>query len=281
MQRKSVTIVGVGLIGASLGLALRRRDAQLEVVGVGRRASRLREAEAIGAVTRWTTDLAAGVPEADLVIVSSPVGLVAEHAVESLRAAPPDAVVTDAGSVKRTIVADVRRAAGPLARRFVGGHPIAGGERNGPGAARPDLFTDRLVVLTPGATTEARAIERVESLWRSVGAATTRMSAAAHDKILAATSHMPHVVAAALAAATRADDLPFTGSGWADTTRIAAGDAELWTEILTRNGEHALKALDKFAKVLANFRSALEQNDAPRLTRLLEAGKTHRDALGS
>ncbi len=281
MHWKSVAIIGVGLIGGSLGLALRRAGLADEIVGVGRRAASLRAAEKIGAVTRATTDLAEGVADCELIVVCSPVHLVAEHVRDALQHAPT-AIVTDAGSTKRQILDEVRKASSASdVRRFVGGHPIAGGERNGPAAARAELFEDRLVVLTPARGTDPRAVATVEALWQQVGARTLRMSAAAHDRILAATSHTPHVIAAALAAATRDEDLPFTGSGWADTTRIAAGDVELWCQILDQNRAHVLKSLDKFAKVLANFRSALEEHDARKLVRLLTAGKKQRDSLGS
>lgn len=282
MRWKGITIVGVGLIGGSVGLALRRRGLAASIIGVGRRSASLRVAERCGAIDAGTTDLAAGVRAADLVVVCSPVGSIAVQVLEVLRRGPENVVVTDAGSTKRAIVAAVERGQPRGGRvRFVGSHPIAGGEKSGPGAARDDLFVDRLVVVTPTPRSAPTAVDVVEAFWQALGARTVRMTPASHDRVLAATSHLPHLLATALAAATRPEDLPFAGNGWADMTRLAAGDADLWRQILADNKVHVLKSLDKFAKVLADFRAALADDDARRLMRLLTAGKRHRDALGS
>jgi prephenate dehydrogenase len=283
MRWKNVAIIGVGLIGGSVGLALRRRRLAGEVIGIGRRTSSLRLAARVGAVTSTTTNLAQGVRDAQLVVVCSPVERVAEQVLAVARHCPAEALITDAASTKTNIVRAVAQGLGENSSRvrFVGSHPIAGGERSGAGAARDDLFTNRLVVVTPLRRSQKDTAAAVESFWKALGAQTIRTTPQAHDRILALTSHMPHVVAAALAAVTPPELLPFTGAGWADTTRIAAGDAALWQQILADNRRDVVKSLDRLAKVLARFRAALLDGDSRQLIRLLKTGKKHRDALGN
>jgi prephenate dehydrogenase len=282
MRWKKVAIIGVGLIGGSVGLTLRRRGLADEVIGIGRRSSSLRVASRVGAVTSTTMDLARGVRQAELVVVCSPVERVAAQILEAAQHCPAQALITDAASTKTNIVRAVASGLGKTPRvRFVGSHPIAGGEKSGAGAARDDLFADRLVVVTPWRQSQKSAAAAVESFWQSLGARTVQTTPEAHDRILALTSHLPHVVAAALAAATPQDLLPYAGTGWADTTRIAAGSPDLWEQILADNRPDVVKRLDRLAKVLAEFRAALVDGDSRQLLRLLKTGKKHRDALGN
>ncbi|GIW92346.1 MAG: prephenate dehydrogenase [Pirellulaceae bacterium] len=281
MHWQSVTIIGVGLIGGSLGLALRRAGVADRIVGVGRDAKRLSEAVRRGLITQATTNLEEGVAEAELVVVCSPVDRIADHALRALRASPRRAVVTDVGSTKRSIVRAVERYGAQEARRFVGGHPIAGSEQRGAASARDDLFTCRTVVLTPTARTDPKAVLRIKRLWESVGARTVSMKAEQHDRILASTSHLPHLVAAALAAATPTRYLEFAGTGWADTTRIASGDVDLWVAIAMDNRKPLLRAIEKFQNQLERLRIALAGQDTRSLKSALRKGKKHRDALGS
>jgi prephenate dehydrogenase len=276
-----VAIVGVGLIGGSLGLALRRCGVARRVVGIGRNAAHLRAAQDRQAVTEWTTDFDEGLSQADLVVVCSPVDMIAEHVIAALRAAPR-AVVTDVGSTKAEIVRRVVKQVGrEVAARFVGGHPIAGSEQSGVAAARADLFEQRTVVLTPIPSTARACLQTVARLWRTVGARVVPMAPAVHDRLLARTSHLPHVVASALALTTDHSELPFAGTGWADTTRIASGSAPLWRAILMENRRETLRAIDRFCKSLQEFRRALQAADQHRLEQLLALAKKRRDALGS
>ncbi len=281
MHWQTITIIGVGLIGGSLGLALKRAGVAGRIVGVGRNAQRLAKARARGLVTEVTTSLKAGVATADLVVVCSPVDHIVRHAVAALNAAPSHAVVTDVGSTKASIIRDVERLASSAAKRFVGGHPIAGSEQRGADWARPDLFDGRTVVLTPTPLSANQAVYQVRKLWESVGAKTVMLPAGKHDRILATTSHLPHVVAAALANATPLAYLHLAGSGWADTTRIAAGDVDLWTAILLDNRHEILPALKRFQELLEQLRRAIDARDVRRLKNALRRGKKHRDALGS
>jgi prephenate dehydrogenase len=225
-----------------------------------------------------------GVAAADLVVVCTPVEQIPSQIAEAAKHAPAGAVFTDAGSTKATVVAKTEALLHPRfdgLLPFIGSHPIAGSEKTGAEAARGDLFSGRTVVVTPTASTDDRATEVVEGFWRSLRARVTRLSPQRHDEVLARTSHLPHLVASALAAATPADMLPLTAGGWSDTTRIAAGDADMWQQILVANSVQTLKALDDFEKVLTDLRQAVQAGDRDRLTQILAEGKARRDALGS
>ncbi len=283
-ERQTVAIIGVGLIGGSIGLALRRRKLAGRIVGIGRRRSSLAKALDCKCVTETTTSIARGVAEADLVVVCTPVELIPETIAEAAKHAPAGVLLTDAGSTKEAVVArteELLRAQAGDSSRFIGSHPIAGSDRTGATAAIASLFAGRTVVVTPTAATAAATTSAIEKFWKSLGARVVQMSPADHDAALARTSHLPHLVASALAAATPESLLPLTGTGWSDTTRVAAGDAELWRQILATNAVPTLKALADFETVLARLRTALETGDGPALARILAEGKRRRDALGS
>jgi prephenate dehydrogenase len=276
----TVVIIGVGLIGGSIGMTLRRRGLAREIVGIGRRESTLQTALERNAITRATTDLASGVADAEVIVVCTPVQRIVEHVRQTSRACPPGALITDAGSTKGSICRTL--AAGWQGGGvFVGGHPMAGSEKTGPEFAQDDLFEERLTVLTPTAETAEADVVRAEQFWRSLGSHVIRTTPEAHDEAVAAASHVPHVVAAALSAATPPEVLEFAATGWCATTRVAGGDAELWRQILVENRAHVLQSLDNFAKVLAQFRTALADDDDAELLRLLETGKERRDSVGS
>lgn len=278
--RDSVAIVGVGLIGGSIGLAIRQRRLARHVIGIGRRPSQLRRAEACRAVTQSTTDLAQGVARAELIVVCTPVEQIAEHARQASTHCLPGALITDAGSTKASIVAAMHGDWGQAAA-FVGSHPMAGSDKSGVEHADADLFEGRLVIVTPARGTPDRHVAAIEQFWQAVGAKVIRMTPRAHDQAVASISHLPHALASVLAAATPAKDLPLVAGGWSDTTRVAGGDPELWRQILTDNRAQVLKALDKFGKVLSKFRNALERGDDTTLLRLLQAGKDRRDSVGN
>jgi prephenate dehydrogenase len=276
----TVAIVGVGLIGGSIGLALRQRGLANRVVGIGRRASSLQRAERAEAVTEVTTNLAQGVADADLVVVCTPVAAIVDHVRQLVPCCPPGALITDAGSTKQQIVS----ALGGLSEgqaEFIGSHPLAGSEKTGVQHARAELFVDRVTVVTPSALSSDDATRRVVDFWQALGAVVLKMSPEAHDAAVGMTSHATHVIASALAAATSEADLPLVATGWKDTTRVAAGDPVLWQQILLSNRDHVLKSLDKFAKVLTEFQAAIEQLDTDQVLHLLELGKKTRDSLGS
>jgi prephenate dehydrogenase len=287
-EQPRVAIIGVGLIGGSIGLALRQRRLAREVVGVGRRSSSLERAQARGAVDRTTTNLVSGVAEADVVVVCTPVASIVDT-VRAVAAAAPRATITDAGSTKAEICRELSRPmtehgapapAGSVVARFIGSHPIAGDHRTGPEHARANLFEGRTVVVTPEDDTPPGLVERVKHFWESLDADVVLLSPEEHDRALAATSHLPHLLAAALAAATPEEWLRLAGSGWGDTTRIAAGDPELWTQIFHQNRAAVLDALRRFEHRLAAFDAAVADSDTAALATELQEAKRIRDALG-
>jgi prephenate dehydrogenase len=282
---KKFVIVGPGLIGASIGLALKRSGAVETVVGVSRRRSTLQAARSSGAIDSGSCRLEASVRDAAAVIVCTPVRRIAEQviAVANHMNGNGRAWITDVGSSKEWIVRRVGKAERELGVKipFVGSHPLAGSEQSGPRAARADLYDGRLVIVTPTAKTPPWLADEVDSFWTCLGAKVHRLTPTAHDRLLAATSHLPHTLATALAATTLPDQLPFAATGWRDTTRIAAGDPDLWCDILLDNRTHLLKSLDNFEKKLAAIRHAVDVEDSRQLKRLLEEGKQRRDSLGS
>ncbi len=272
-----VAIVGVGLLGGSLGLALRQRGIARRVIGIGRDQKKLDTAAERGIVDRGMTNLAEGVKSADLVVVCTPVEMVAEQVAEVLRHAPSSCLVTDVGSSKQSIVDALYQAAG----QFVGSHPLAGDHRTGAENARADLFDQRTVVVTPTNATPTSVTRQIADFWRSVGAEVVELSPSEHDAAVAVTSHLPHMVATALANTTPRHLQPLTASGWADTTRVAAGDAALWRQIFLSNRELVLAAVASFEQQIAELRDALVDENGDRLEQLLAEGKRIRDAVGN
>lgn len=275
-----MAIIGVGMIGGSLGLALRKGKLARRVVGIGRRRSSLQQALRCGSITDSTLDLAKGVADAQVVIVCTPVGRIAADVLAVAAHCRPGTLILDAGSTKAEILAAVAGRM-PLGVDFVGCHPLAGSEKRGAGAAVADLFAGRVVIVTPTDDSSAAALRSARSFWRSLGARVVDLSPGEHDELLAATSHVPHVTASLLAAGTPRAALKFVAGGWKDGTRVAAGDTELWRQILAANREAVLRQLEVFATNLQDFQTALAAEDWPRVLHWLEQGKQIRDAVGS
>jgi prephenate dehydrogenase len=280
-----LTVAGVGLIGGSLALAAREAGLVGEVVGYGRTRANLDLARARGMVDRVAVDPASAVAGADLVVLAAPVGACAGLAAAFRPHARPGAILTDVGSVKAGLVGELERAwqgAGPV----VGAHPIAGSEASGAAAARADLFRGRRCVLTPTAATEPGALGRVRALWEGVGAAVEEMPPAVHDEILARVSHLPHLVAYALVAAIDeavVDGRPvlaYAGSGFGDTTRIAASPVEVWRDIALANAAALGPALAEFRAALDRLAALVRAHDAGGLERALAAARAIRERLG-
>jgi prephenate dehydrogenase len=281
-----VAIVGVGLIGGSVGLALRHRNLAKKVVGAGSRPATLDAALQLGAITAIAADLKSAVAEADLVVVCAPVGHIIDQVRQIAPLCRPGTLITDAGSTKAEIVDQLEQAAASDRAwnrevRFVGSHPLAGNEKKGPQHARADLFAGRTVVLTPTASTRSEDCQTLADFWTSLGARVVQMPADEHDRALAATSHLPHLLSAAIAASTPEQYVTLTAGGWQDTTRIAAGDPLLWRQIMLANRAHLLASLDRFTRLLADWRKVLDTGDAVELERLLREAKRIRDAVGS
>lgn len=279
-QLGTLTVVGPGLIGGSIGLAAKQRGVAQRVLGVVRRESSGARAVECGAVDQALTDLADAARQSDLVVVCTPVSQVAQQVLAAAAELPAGAVVTDAGSTKGKIVTQVERDL-PEGALFVGSHPMAGDHKSGPESARADLLEGRVVVVTPTPSTNPSALERASDFWTALGARVVQMSPAEHDAAVAVTSHAPHALASVLAASTPAPLLPLTGGGWRDTTRVAAGGPQLWRDILMDNRHEVGDAIDRFTDLLGTLRQALANNNGVLVQQILEQAKERRDALGS
>jgi prephenate dehydrogenase len=281
MLFEQVTVVGVGLIGGSVGLAVRARKLAARVIGVDRDPVILSRAVELGAIDTFTTDLVAGVTAADLVVVCTPVDRIAEVILAAAPHVRPGAIFTDTGSTKENIVTTVAGAL-PKGVSFVPAHPLAGREKNGVEHARANLFENRLTITIQSYDEmDPSSVERVEKFWRGLGSPVVRMYPCDHDRILAGTSHLPHVVASALAAMTPVEWLEYTAGGFRDTTRIASGDPAIWAAIFLDNKDSILAAVGHFADRIELLRRMLAAGDAAGLLRWLSEGKQVRDALGS
>jgi prephenate dehydrogenase len=281
MAFETLSIVGVGLIGGSIGLAAKERGVARRVVGIGRDERNLSRAQAAGAIDQFTTKLTDGVAEADFVVVCTPVDRVAADVVAAAHAAPVRCLITDAGSTKGNILAGIHGKMPHEGPEFIGSHPLAGSEKRGSANSKPEMFDGRLVVVTPTRESDPEAIAVVELFWSRLGARTMRMDAHEHDRALAMTSHLPHAAASALAGITPLEWLTLTAGGFRDTTRIAGGDAELWAAIFEANRDAVLGALDQYLERLGSFRQMLAGGAHAELVQWLSEGKKVRDALGS
>ncbi|MEW4456140.1 prephenate dehydrogenase/arogenate dehydrogenase family protein [Bremerella sp. JC817] len=281
---QQIAIFGVGLIGGSIGLAARKHNVAAKVVGIGRSQEKLSRAQRLGCITEGTTDWQAGIRGADLVVVCSPVESIVPMIEQMVPFCQPGTIITDAGSTKQEIVDTLHSSESIRGRKdvyFVGSHPMAGSDKSGAEHAVANLFQDRVTIVTPVAETDRTAQATVRKFWESLGSTVMEMSPAQHDASVAVTSHMPHVIAALLAASTPESMLPLTSTGWGDTTRIAAGDIDLWRQILTTNRGHVLQSLANFEKLLTAFRASLEAGQDEHWIKLLKQGKHHRDIVGS
>lgn len=277
---ETVAIVGVGLIGGSIAAALKARGFRGPVLGVGRDAWRLAQARSAGLLDESLTDLATAARRSDWIIVCTPVDCIATHVREAAPHSRPGTLITDAGSVKQSVCRALDGAL-PPGVTFIGSHPLAGSEKQGFEHARPDLFEGRVCVVTPDRSTPADQLARLTAFWQSLGLEVLQLSADDHDRALARTSHLPHVVAASLASGLADGDAPLTATGFRDTTRIAAGDPDLWTAIILNNTDPLLTALDAFSSRLAELREAIAARDRTRIRELLARAKHNRDALNN
>ncbi|MGC8784860.1 MAG: prephenate dehydrogenase [Armatimonadota bacterium] len=271
-------IIGVGLIGGSLGMAVRQRELAHHVVGVGRNAERLQVALQAGAIDEATTSLQDGVTDADVVVVCTPVGLIVPTIRLFQQWLSPKCVVTDVGSVKSTIV---QQATDLLGERFVGGHPMAGSEQTGVHNARADLFEGTSWALTPTEKTSPHALQKVTALAQGVGAQVITADPNEHDRAVALTSHLPHALALALVHVAENTPYPqLIGGSFRDGTRVAASSPELWRDIFLHNREHVLWAIDEFIGKLQEVRSAIADEDAETVQRLFTDARLLRQAFG-
>jgi len=282
MHFERVAILGVGLIGGSFALALKRARAVERVVGVGRTRHNLADALRLKAIDDASRDPARAVRGADLVLLATPVGQMPAVMSAIAPHLPAHAVVTDAGSTKRDVIACAQRFLGGHLPRFVPAHPVAGTEESGAAAAFADLFRGRNIILTPQAGTAARAVTLVRRAWEACGARVMRMDADTHDELFAAVSHLPHVIAFALVnmLAGRRDParlFALSAGGLRDTVRIAGSSPEMWADICVANRDALLAALEDYENELEQTRAAIERADAQELKRLFAQARGARE----
>jgi len=282
---KRLAIVGVGLIGGSFALGLRKAGVATSIVGYDRDRMALERALSLGVIDNAAESVSDAAQGADLVVVAVPVRAVGAVLHDVGLALGPEAVVTDVGSTKRDVVESARHELRERFPRFVPGHPIAGREASGVEAAAADLFKGARVVLAPERETAADAQDMVRNAWEAVGARVSMLTANDHDRIFAAVSHLPHLLAFALVSeiASRpdaADFLGFAGGGFRDFTRIAASSPEMWRDIALQNRAALLAELDHYRDRLAVFRDLVDRGDGPGLQRLMDEARATRQSMG-
>jgi len=273
-----LTVVGLGLLGGSVARAARARRVAREIVGVGRTASVLGRARAAGVVDTTTHDLAAGVRGADLVVLCTPVGTLPGLVRGAWPHLAAGAVLTDVGSVKGPIVA-AAEACPPGSGAFVGSHPMAGSERSGFEASQADLFEGRLALVTPTPHTPGPALARVTAFWEALGSQVRQLSPEAHDRGVAAISHLPHLAAYGLVAAADEDALPLAAAGFHDTTRIAGSAETLWADIFRENRAALLAAFGDYRAVLDRWAALIRDGEWEALESALARARERREKL--
>jgi cyclohexadieny/prephenate dehydrogenase len=280
---EKISLVGVGLLGGSLALAIREGGLAREVMGYVRREASIAECESAGLAGFATRDLAAAVRNADLVIVCTPLAQMRELVQRIIPSLKPGAIVSDVGSVKGSVVSQLEPLVSGAGGRFVGAHPMAGAEKMGVAAARKDLFRHAVCVLTPTAASDRAAVASLEDLWRAVGCRILSLSPGLHDELVARCSHLPHVVAAQLATMVLDPALPkeqpaLCANGFRDTTRIASGSPEMWRDIALANRENLAEMLGTLADQLQALRRVIAAGDSAALEKFFQAAKQRRDA---
>jgi prephenate dehydrogenase len=284
---KQVAIIGVGLIGGSLGMILRRQHMAAAVVGIGRRVENLKTAVEMGAIDRYVSDPREGVADADFVLLATPVDTYERHLREWASCLKPGTIVSDVGSVKGELVMRTESLM-PPGVQFVGAHPIAGKEKTGVAAGSETLFAGARCILTPTAQTDPVALEKVRALWEAAGSIVLDMDPLLHDKILGAVSHLPHVAAFALMTAladVRDHGVPeldlagHSGGGLRDTTRIAASSPEMWRDIFLWNRDNLLQLIETYQRHLDEFKRLIAAGDAAGIEKQLETAKHEREQL--
>ncbi|PHS25381.1 MAG: prephenate dehydrogenase [Methylophaga sp.] len=279
---KRLAIIGVGLIGGSLSLALKKAGVVAEVVGYSRTASVRDEALQLGVIDYVANSIADAVKGADMVFLAVPMAAMDAVLSELAEHISADAIITDGGSAKTQVVAVAKKRLGDKFHQFVPGHPIAGTEKSGPGAAFAELYQNHRVVLTPVVETDAGALEAVQAMWQSTGAEVFEMNVEHHDDVLAATSHLPHILAFNLVGMlAQRDDcdevLRYAAGGFKDFSRIASSDAVMWRDICLTNKDAILELLKEYQNGLNQLQQAIENQDGDTLKLVFERAKQARD----
>lgn len=279
---QKISIIGVGLLGGSLGLAIKQRGVAAKVDGYVRRTASIAECERLGVVDHATSDLQRAVANADLVILCTPLSRMREVSEQMLPAVKPGVIVTDVGSVKASVVLELEPLFARAQAHFIGGHPMAGGEKMGMNAAKADLFENAVCVVTPTPHSNAHALAAVEDFWKAIGSRLVKLTPETHDELVSRSSHLPHVIAAELAnyvlSPTHAKEQALLcANGFRDTTRIASGSPEMWRDISSANQKNLSRVLGVFIEGLEEFRHALDNGDIKSIEEFFEKAKQRRD----
>ncbi len=291
---KTVSIIGVGLIGGSIGLALRQlkiKNEKFKIIGIGRHKDKLKKAKKLKAIDEWTTDIEEGVKNADLIIIGTPVGTIVPIVRKILPFLKPGTTITDVGSVKAPIVSAIERLLsrltfnGQRSTVFIGGHPLAGSEKSGIDHARADLFRGAICFLTPTKNTPPETTETIRIFWELLGARVLILSAQMHDCLLACSSHLPHLLAAGLVNLVRENKSKYSsqvlGPGFRDLTRIASSEPQIWTDISFSNREKIITVLVQFRNILLEVESVLKKKDRKKLKLYFQKAKNYRQKMFS
>ena len=279
-----LAIIGVGLIGSSLALALKQANAVGRVVGYGRNRQNLEKGVELGVIDSFETTIEDAVHDADLIVVAVPLGAMQAVFAELKSSVKEKAVITDVGSAKGSVVAAAQAELGGLFSRFVPGHPIAGTEKSGVEAGFASLYQNRRVILTPLAETADDAVEIVDRMWQQCGAIIEYLSVEHHDKVLAATSHLPHMLAYALVhhlsnLNEHEEIFRYAAGGFRDFTRIASSDPVMWRDVCLSNGEALVTLIEQYQQELERISAAIRAGDADELLKLFGRAKSERDSL--
>ncbi len=282
MTIRRLTIIGVGLIGGSLARALRAAGAVDEIVGCGRGKENLEKAVELGVIDRYTHDVGEAVSGADMIFLAVPLGAMRETFAAMKGHLADDAVITDGGSAKFSVVDDCRAVFGEVLPNLVAGHPIAGTENSGVEASFPELYQNRRIILTPTAETNADALERVQAMWRACGGEITVMSVEHHDEVLAATSHLPHMLAFGLVdtlAQMKENDeiFRYAAGGFRDFTRIASSNPVMWRDVCVANRRALGEMMSHYLSEMQTLAQTIERGDGEQLLEIFTRAKQARD----
>lgn len=275
---RKITVIGLGLLGGSVGLAVSQSLSGVKTAGFSHRASTRAKARRLKVVDEVFDDIKASVKDADLVILATPIGNFEETFCQIADALPAGCIVTDVGSTK---IMPHRWADKCLPKNvhYVGSHPIAGSEQRGIEFCRDDLFYRALCILTTTKTTDKRSLRIVKEFWSALGCFVKVMTPALHDRIFADVSHLPHITAAALVNASNAEKLKFAGKGFMDSSRIASGPANIWADVLMTNAKNTVRRIDRLAAELTKLKKAIRAGNRKKIEKLLDAARTKRSTL--
>jgi len=281
-----VCVIGVGLMGGSLARAMKKQGLVKTVIGTSRNSENLQQAVKLNVIDRFEADMTIAAAEADLIVLAVPVGAV-ENVLQLIKPVmKPNAVLTDLGSTKQNIADAMRNVFGEVPDNAVLGHPIAGTEQSGVAASFAELYEGRRIILTPLVNTNADALEKVTALWQGVGAQVMNMEISHHDEVLAATSHLPHVIAYAMVSTLakmndKQDIFKYAAGGFKDFTRIASSDPTMWLDICLANKDALLDVVSLFKDDLDELANAIEVGDKKKIHSMFSFAKTARDAITS